>query len=122
MKVLALLGVLLAQMMAPPPAMNEAAIARARAGERLNLVVRVDSFSHHTIAGHVLDRVTDSSYTLTKSTMAIYAPGDTSFVMGSPDDVRRGAVLYVYAVATKPQAADATKIVIVTPYVTVKER
>ncbi len=40
--------------------------------------------------------------------------------MGSADDVHSGAVLYVYAVATKPRAADATKIVVVTPYVTVK--
>jgi hypothetical protein len=120
MKILILIGLLLAQMMAPPPAMTDAAIARAQPGEKLNLVVRVDSFTRHTIAGHVLNRVTDSSYTLSKSTIAIYAPPETAIVMGSTDDVRTGAVLYVYAVATKPQAADATKLVVVTPYVTVK--
>jgi hypothetical protein len=120
MNVLILTALLLAQMMAPP-AMTNVAIARARPGDKLNLVVRVDSFARHTIAGHVLDRVTDSQYALTKSTIAIYAPQDAAYVMGTADAVRPGAILYVYAVATKPQAADATKIVIVTPYVTVKE-
>ena len=120
MKVLIGIALLLAQVMAPPAAMTDAALARAQAGEKLNLVVRVDNFSRHTIDGHVLNRINDSSYTLTKSTIAIYAPQETAFVMGSADDVHSGAVLYVYAVATKPRAADATKIVVVTPYVTVK--
>lgn len=120
MKILILIALLLAQMMAPPPAMTDTALAHSRPGQKVNLVVRVDGFGRHTISGHVLNRVTDASYTLTKSTIAIYAPQETSFVMGSSDDVHPGAVLYVYAVATKPQAADATKIVVVTPYVTVK--
>lgn len=107
-------------MMAPPPAMTDAAIARAQPGDKLNLAVRVDGFARHTITGHVLNRVSDSSYALTKSTIAIYAPQETTYMMGSPDDVRAGAVLYVYAVATKPNAADATRIVVITPYASVK--
>lgn len=121
MKLLLVFSLLLAQMMAPPPAMTDAAIARAQTGDKLNLVVRVDSFARHTIAGHVLNRVTDSSYTLTKSTIAIYAPQDTAFMMGSTADLRPGALLYVYAVATRPQAADATRIVVITPYASVRQ-
>ena len=121
MNLLIALWLLLAQMMAPPPSMTNTTLVRAQPGEKLNLVLRVDGFERHTIAGHVLNRVSDSQYTLTKSTIAIYAPQDAVYVMGSADDVRSGAVLYVYAIATKPHAADATKIVIVTPYVTVKE-
>jgi hypothetical protein len=121
MKTLLFLGLLLAQMMAPPPAMTDAAIARAQPGDKINLVVRVDGFARHTIAGHVLNPLTSSSYRLTKNTMAIYAPQETAYVMGSADDVHPGAVLYIYAVATKANAADATRIVVITPYATVRE-
>jgi hypothetical protein len=37
--------------------------------------------------------------------------------MGSHDDLKPGTVVYVYGVATKPKAADATKLVVITPYV-----
>ena len=119
MKFLMLAAILVAQMQ-PPPAMTAGQIDNAQTGTRLNLVVRVDGLARNTIAGHILDRVTDSAYTLTKSTIAIYAPSDAAYVMGSADDLKPGAVVYVYAVATKAHAADATKIVIVTPYVSVK--
>ncbi len=115
-----MLAALLVAQMQSPPAMTADQIDRSAPGAHLNLVIRVDSFARNTIAGHVLDRITDSAYSLTKDAIAIYAPSDTAFAMGSSGDLRPGAVVYVYAVATKAHAADATKIVIVTPYVTVK--
>lgn len=106
--------------MAPPPAMTAADLDQANTGTTVRLVVRVESVKRSTLSSVVLNRVTETTYALTKDKFAIYAPTDLRIIMGSYDDIKPGAILYVFATVTKPHAADATKIVVLTQVIKVQ--
>lgn len=117
MNVLILAAMLLAQMgMSNPPAMSAAEIAQSSAGTPLHFVLRIDRMQRVTVVGHVLDPA-GNDYRVTSSVISVHVANDLPVVMGSHDDLKPGAVVFVYGVATKPKAADATKLVVITPYV-----
>lgn len=103
--------------MSPMPAH---AVESAAPGASVTFVARVDAIKRSTITAKILERVTGNTYRATGDTIAIYAPESVSVAMGSRDDLKPGAVVYVYATATKPHAADASKLVVMTPYVSIR--
>ena len=107
-------------MHAAPTPMTPQQVASAVAGSPIQFAARVDSVDRATVHAHVLNKIGDETYQSSPQTIDIYQPKTVSYVMGKRDEVKPGAVLFVYAVATKPHQADATKIVIDTRYVTVK--
>lgn len=123
MKTLVLAAMLLAQMnMSNPAAMSAAQIAKSSAGTQLYFVLRIDQMERTTALGHVLDPMGSNGYRVTSSVIALHIANDLPVVMGSHDDLKPGAVVFVYGVATKPKAADATKLVVITPYVKTQQR
>ncbi len=113
-----LLAVILAQMsMANPPAMTSADIAKCTPGTQLHFVLRIDRMQRTTAVGHVLDPVSGNGYHVSPTVLSVYIANDLPVVMGSHDDLKPGTVVFVYGTATKPKAADATKLVVITPYV-----
>lgn len=103
--------------MSNPPAMSAAEIAKSSSGTQLHFVLRIDQMQRTTAVGHVLDPVSGNQYHVSSSVVAVHVANDLPVVMGSHDDLRPGAVVFIYGVATKPKAADATKLVVITPYV-----
>jgi hypothetical protein len=103
-----------------PEAMSADQVSRASAGDSLQFAARVDSIDRSILHAHVLNKIGEETYADSGKTIDIYEPRTISFIMGKRDDVKPGAVLFIFAVATKPHQADATKIVIDTPYVTLK--
>jgi hypothetical protein len=118
MKELILAATMIAQMsMSNPPAMTGAEIAKSASGTQLHFVLRIDQMQRTTALGHVLDPVSGNDYHVSSSVIAVHVANDLPVVMGSHDDLKPGAVVFVYGVATKAKAADATKLVVITPYV-----
>lgn len=103
--------------MTNPPAMSATDIAKSSSGTQLHFVFRIDAMQRATAVGHVLDPVNGNTYHVTPAVISLHVPNDLPVVMGSHDDLKPGAVVFVYGVATKPKAADATKLVVITPYV-----
>ncbi len=103
--------------MGNPPAMSAADLAKSASGTELHFVMRIDQMQRTTAVGHVLDPVNGNQYHVSPSVMSLHVANDLPVVMGSHDDLKPGAVVFVYGVATKPKAADATKLVVITPYV-----
>ncbi len=97
--------------------MSAAELAKTSTGAQLHFVLRIDRMQRTTVVGHVLDPIGGNDYHVSASVISVHVANDLPVVMGSHDELRPGAVLYVYGVATKPRAADATKLVIITPYV-----
>ena len=111
-------AVLIAQMgMGNPPAMSAAEIAKSSSGTQLHFVLRIDQMQRTTAVGHVLDPISGNQYHVSSSVLSVHVANDLPVVMGSHDDLKPGSVVFVYGVATKPKAADATKLVVITPYV-----
>jgi hypothetical protein len=105
--------------MTNPPPMTAEAVANSSAGTKIYFVFRVDRLERTTAVGHVLDPAGEREYRMTPSSLSLHVPNDIPVVMGSRDDIKAGAVVFVYGVATKPKAADASKLVVITPYVKV---
>jgi len=115
---LLLFAVIVAQMsMSNPPAMSAAEIAKSASGTELHFVMRIDQMQRTTATGHVLDPISGNQYRVSPSVISLHVANDLPVVMGSHDDLKAGAVIFVYGVATKAKAADATKLVVITPYV-----
>jgi hypothetical protein len=108
----------LAQMgMGNPPAMTAGAISKAAPGTKLTFVMRIDTIKRAQASGPVLDPVSGRTYHVSSSVLTVHMASDMPVIMGSRDELKPGAIVYVYGVATKAKAADATKVVVVTPYV-----
>ncbi|HEY6325322.1 MAG TPA: hypothetical protein VIW73_02255 [Candidatus Cybelea sp.] len=106
--------------MAPPIPMTAAQFASSAAGQSVTLVVRVDRLARESLDAELLERISDALYRPTGKRVSLYLPAETSFVMGSMSDLKPGAVVFVYAVATTAAHADVKKVVVVTPYVKVE--
>lgn len=108
-----------AQMMKPPASISAQAFDQARTGQSVQLAVRVTKIARSKVWAELLDARSDGTYDPTGKIVLLTCPDGTPFVMGTPADLVRGAVLFVYAVATKPDRADAKKIVVVTKFATI---
>ena len=106
--------------MKPPAPVTAAQFAQSVPGQSLVLAVRVTGRDRDMVHADLLARRDDSHYVKTATSVELYFPSDTPVVMGSDADVKAGAVLYVYAVATTRGHADAKRVTVVTPYVTVQ--
>ncbi|MGC1380371.1 MAG: hypothetical protein WA814_05035, partial [Candidatus Baltobacteraceae bacterium] len=106
--------------MAPPTPLTAAQFAASPSGQNVILVVRVNSLKRTALDAQLLERVNDATYKATQENVALYLPAETPIVMGSMDDVKPGAVVFIYGVATTPHHADVKKVVVVTPYVKVQ--
>jgi hypothetical protein len=84
------------------------------------LAVRVDRLVRTALDAELLERVTDSRYRATGKHVTLYLSSETPVVMGSIADVKPGAIVFVYGVATTAGHADVKKVVVVTPYATVE--
>ena len=85
----------------------------------MQIVVRVTSLQRENLQADLLAQVDASHYKTTGTQLDLYFSADTPVVMGSAADVKAGAVLYIYAVATTRNRADVKKAVVVTPFVKV---
>jgi uncharacterized protein YycO len=112
-------GLAFAQMMGPPPSIKARAFAAARAGQPVQIVVRVRSLKRSALRAEILDKKTDSDYQATGNNVELFFPQNTRIIMGTISDISPGAVLSVTAVATKPKKADVKKVVVITQYVKV---
>jgi hypothetical protein len=106
--------------MKPPSPMTAAQFSQSVAGQSLVLAVRVTGRERDTLHAGLLARRDDSHYTDTGTPVELYFPADTPVVMGTDADVKAGAVLFVYAVATTRGHADVKRVTVVTPYVSVQ--
>ncbi len=118
--VLALSSAPLGAQMRPPVPLTVSQFHSVVAGTRVVLAVRVDSRLRDDVRGEILERLDDAHYKTTGVTVELYYPQDTPTAMGSVDDVKAGAVLFVHAVATTHGHADVKRATVVTPYVTVR--
>lgn len=99
--------------------MTQAQFESAPTGSNVQLMVRVVSLKRDTLHADLLAQVDSSHYKTTGTQVDLYFPADTPLMMGGSADVKPGAVLYVYAVATMRDRADVKRAVVVTPYATV---
>jgi hypothetical protein len=106
--------------MGPPVPMTVAQYASATSGQDVILAVRVATLARSTLDAELLERVTDSRYRATHKRVVLYLAAETPFVMGSIADVKPGAVIFVYGVATTAGHADVKKVIVVTPYAKVE--
>lgn len=106
--------------MRPPIPMTQAQFARAVPGQNVTIAVRVDSVTRTDVRAQLLERINDTLYANTKRNVRLFVADGTPVVMGSAEDVKPGAVLFVYGVSTARDRADAKRLVAVTQYVTVK--
>jgi len=108
-----------AAQMKPPIPLTASQFESVVPGASIVLAVRVDSRLRDDVRGEILDRFDDAHYKATTVIVDLYYPQDTPTAMGSGDDVKAGAVLFVHAVATTRGHADVNRATVVTPYVTV---
>ena len=106
--------------MQPPQPMTTAESQSAPSGSPVQIVVRVTSLQRENLQADLLAQVDASHYKTTATQLDLYFSADTPVVMGSVADVKAGAVLYIYAVATAHNRADVKKAVVVTPFVKVR--
>lgn len=121
MKIL-LLTILLAQMgmHAPPIPMTPEQFAQAMPGQNVQIAVRVDRVQRTTVFAELLRHETDSTAKATGRHIILYVAGGTPVVMGSARDVAKGALLYVYGIATKANHVDAKRVVVDTRFIKVE--
>ncbi len=100
--------------------MTRAQFESAVTGSPVQILVRVESANRSTVRGELLARVDDSTYARTGASVELYLPADAAYVMGSSSDVKPGAAIFVYGTATTHDRADVKRVVVVTPYVTVR--
>jgi hypothetical protein len=113
------LPVAAAGQMQPPQPMTTAQFESTPSGAPVQIVVRVRSLQRENLQADLLAQVDASHYKTTGTQLDLYFSADTPVVMGSAADVKDGAVLYIYAVATTRNRADVKKAVVVTPFVKV---
>jgi hypothetical protein len=106
--------------MKPPTPMTAAQFAQSVPGATVTLAVLVTGRTRDTVHAELLARRDDAHYAATGTKVELFFPEDTPVVMGSVADVQKGAVLFVYAVATTRGHADVKKATVVTSYVTVE--
>lgn len=106
--------------MGPPIPMTAGQFANSTSGQDVILAVRVDTLARTKLDAELLERVTDSRYRATGRRIVLYLAAETLFVMGSITDVKPGAIIFVYGVATATGHADVKKVVVVTPYAKVE--
>jgi hypothetical protein len=109
-----------AAQMGPPIPMTASQFASSSTGQNVILAVRVNRLARTTLDAELLERVNDSLYKKTGKTVALYLPEETPFVMGSMADLKPGAIVFVYGVATTSGRADVKKVVVVTAYARVE--
>ncbi|MDB5043501.1 MAG: hypothetical protein JWN27_4227 [Candidatus Eremiobacteraeota bacterium] len=105
--------------MQPPTPLSASEFASAAVGSRVSIAVRVDARARSTVRAELLDRETDERYRATGARVELYQSDGTPVVMGTPADVKPGAVAIVTAVVTGKRRADLKRIIILTPYVSV---
>jgi hypothetical protein len=106
----------------PPIPMTLSQYDNVSTGGAIQIVVRVESRTRATLHAQFLERVGDLVYRPSGRNVDLYMPDDVPVIMGTADDVKPGAVLYVYGVATKPNNADVKRLVVDTLYVQVRGR
>lgn len=109
-----------AAQMQPPTPLSASEFASAAVGSRVSLAVRVDARVRSIVRAELLDRETDERYHATGVRVELYQAGGTPIVMGTPADVKPGAVAIVTAVVTGKRRADLKRIIILTSYVSVR--
>lgn len=105
--------------MAPPIPMTSTQFTNSSKGSSIQIVVRIDSVARQTIKATVLNRQTDTQYTVSKVSVQVYLADGTPVVMGNLSDVSPGALIFVNGVVTDPLRADIKRIVVLTKYLTV---
>jgi hypothetical protein len=109
-----------------PVAMTAAQLARAAPAADVDLVVQVQSVRPGgTTRAWLLQSVSPSQYTRTRTAVWIDRSPATKTVMGSASDVISGAVLQVHAIATGRMldgypVVEASQIVIISGFATVQ--
>ena len=94
-------------------------LANPLLGSQLKAVVELTSAGDGGAEGFVLDKLSENTYRRTKATLEIdFAPA-TKFVMGTSGDIRKGAVLHVTGTIAQNRRLQASRIVILTGYVSV---
>jgi hypothetical protein len=109
-----------AAQMQPPTPLSANEFASAAVGSRVSVAVRVDAHVRSTVRAELLDRETDERYRATGARVELYQSDGTPVVMGTAADVKPGAVAIVTAVVTGKRRADLKRIIILTPYVSVR--
>lgn len=102
--------------MGPPIPMTAAQFGSSTSGQNVILAVRVNRLARTELDAELLERVNDALYKKTGKRVTLYLPQETPFVMGSIADVKPGAIVFVYGVATTAGRADVKKAVVVTAY------
>ncbi len=94
-------------------------LAKAQPGSQVKAVVELTSAGDGKAEGLVLDKQSENAYRRGKATVQIDFAAATKFVMGSADDLRKGAVVHVTGTVAQDRRLEATQIVILTGYVSV---
>ena len=99
--------------------MTKAQFQNAPIGSQVEIVVRVVDRQRETVHAQLLAQIDPSHYKATNTQLDLYLTAETPIMMGSNDEVRAGAVLYVYGVVTARNQVDAKRVVVTTRYATV---
>lgn len=111
-----------AQMMGhkPPVPMSPQQFSQAVAGQNVQITVRVTAIKRNTLLGQLLQHETNTLSRATNTRVTLYYPDGTPVIMGTPRDIVRGAVLFVYGIVTKPGYVDVKQAVVDTRFVKVQ--
>lgn len=94
-------------------------LANAQPGSQLKAVVEVTSVADGKAEGTVLDKQTENSYRRTQASMQFDIGPSTKVVMGTPGDIRKGAVVHVTGTVAPNRRLEASQLVVLTGYVSV---
>jgi hypothetical protein len=94
---------------------------QSKPGAKLKVVAEItDTDAGGLIRGNLLEKKTEDQYTRTQTPVTAQSSQSTKMVMGKPEDVHKGAVVYLTGTRGADGKIDAERIVILTGYVKVR--
>ena len=94
--------------------------AGAKSGSERKAVLDLTAVGNGSAEGVVLEKQSENSYRKTGQLMRVSFAPDVGVVMGSAGDIRKDAVVHVTGTVGDDKALHASRIVILTGYVTVQ--
>ena len=94
-------------------------MSEAKPGAQLKAVLQLTAVGNGSAEGILLEKQSETAYRKTAQHMRVSFPRDVSVVMGSASDIRKDTVVHVTGTVGPDKVLQATRIVILTGYVSV---
>jgi hypothetical protein len=101
-------------------ASNGQQATNASVGSQLKAVLQLTSVSDGSAQGVILEKESENAYHRTNQPMQVSFSKEVNVIMGSINDVHKGAVVHVTGTVGQNKVLVASRIVILTGYVSVR--